>query len=176
MVFKDDAYNDAPHFIGLVKYQGYYDCLTSIPALLNQSYYCTIAIGVIIQRMSIIIIAKVRIALPVRVRIRRVLILPPGSSLPLIAPIVIASFMVPIVLKPIKPKARRKMTKVCVNRGVNVYFAVPSTMCSPPHKCYHITCTNCGAFKHVSHRCFIQPTVEKPPKEQQEEEEEEDPL
>lgn len=134
MVFKDNAYNDAPHFIGLVRYQGHYDCLTSIPALLNQSYYSAIAIRVIIQRRPIIIIAKVRIALPVRVKIRRVLILPPGSSLPLIAPIVIASCMVPIVLKPIKSKARRKMTKVCVNPGGNVYFALPSTMCSQPNR------------------------------------------
>ena len=23
------------------------------------------------------------------------------------------------------------------------------------HECYHVTCTNCGEFKHVNHRCFI---------------------
>ena len=26
-----------------------------------------------------------------------------------------------------------------------------------PHKCYHVTCRNCGEFTHVNHRCFIQP-------------------
>ena len=31
-----------------------------------------------------------------------------------------------------------------------------------PHKWYHVTCTNCGEFKHVNHRCFI-PAVQ--PKE-----------
>ena len=40
IVFKDPTYNEAPHWIGLVKYQGHYDGLTSIPALLNRSYYC----------------------------------------------------------------------------------------------------------------------------------------
>ena len=30
-----------------------------------------------------------------------------------------------------------------------------------PHKCCHVTCTNCGEFKHVDHRCFIQPVVKK---------------
>ena len=40
IVFKDPKCNEAPHWIGLVKYQGHYDGLTSIPALLNRSYYC----------------------------------------------------------------------------------------------------------------------------------------
>ena len=40
IVFKDPAYNDALYVIGLVKYQDHYDGLTSIPALLNRSYYC----------------------------------------------------------------------------------------------------------------------------------------
>ena len=40
IVFKDPAYNAAPHVTGLVKYQDHYDGLTSIPALLNRSYYC----------------------------------------------------------------------------------------------------------------------------------------
>ena len=40
VVFKDPTYNEAPHVIGLVKYNGHYDGLTSIPALMNRSYYC----------------------------------------------------------------------------------------------------------------------------------------
>ena len=30
-----------------------------------------------------------------------------------------------------------------------------------PHKWYHVTCTNCGEFKHVNHRCFIPPVQPK---------------
>ena len=30
-----------------------------------------------------------------------------------------------------------------------------------PHKCYHVTCTDRGEFKHVNHRCFIQPVQPK---------------
>ena len=40
VVFKDPTYNEAPHVIGLVKYNGHYDGLTSIPALMSRSYYC----------------------------------------------------------------------------------------------------------------------------------------
>ena len=40
IVFKDSQYNRAPHCMGLVKYQGHFDGLTSIPALMNRSYYC----------------------------------------------------------------------------------------------------------------------------------------
>ena len=35
------------------------------------------------------------------------------------------------------------------------------------HKCYYVSCTNCGEFKQVDHRCYIQPIVEKPPQQQQ---------
>ena len=41
VVFKDPTYNEAPHVIGLVKYNGHYDGLSSIPALMNRSYYCS---------------------------------------------------------------------------------------------------------------------------------------
>ena len=30
-----------------------------------------------------------------------------------------------------------------------------------PHECYHATCSNCGEFTHVNHRCFIQPVTPK---------------
>ena len=39
-MFKDPTYNEAPHVIGLVKYTGNYDGLSSIPTLMNRSYYC----------------------------------------------------------------------------------------------------------------------------------------
>ena len=37
VIFKDATYNEVPHVIGLVKYNGHYDGLTSIPALKNRS-------------------------------------------------------------------------------------------------------------------------------------------
>ena len=40
VIFKDATYNEVPHIIGLVKYNGHYDGLTSIPALMKRSYYC----------------------------------------------------------------------------------------------------------------------------------------
>ena len=40
IVFKDATFNDSPHFIALVKPQNHYDGVTSIPALINRSYYC----------------------------------------------------------------------------------------------------------------------------------------
>ena len=43
-----------------------------------------------------------------------------------------------------------------------------------PHKCYHVTCTNCGEFKHVNHRCFIQPV--QPKEDTAQEDEFEDPM
>ena len=40
IVFTDAQYNQAPYFIGLVKHQGHFDGLRSIPAPMNRSYYC----------------------------------------------------------------------------------------------------------------------------------------
>ena len=37
-----------------------------------------------------------------------------------------------------------------------------------PHKGYHVSCTSCcGEFKHVNHRCYIQPIVEEELQEQE---------
>ena len=44
------------------------------------------------------------------------------------------------------------------------------------HKCYHVSWTNCGEFKHVNHFCYIQPIVEKEPQEQEEQDPSEEPL
>lgn len=40
ILFKDPKYNEAPNVIQLVKNQKNYDGLTSIPALMNRSYFC----------------------------------------------------------------------------------------------------------------------------------------
>ena len=40
IVFKEAKYNNTPHAIWLVKHQDHFDGLTSIPALINPSYYC----------------------------------------------------------------------------------------------------------------------------------------
>lgn len=39
ILFKDSKYNEAPNVIQLVKHQKHYDGLTSIPALMNRSYF-----------------------------------------------------------------------------------------------------------------------------------------
>ena len=52
-----------------------------------------------------------------------------------------------------------------------MYFVNPKK----PHKCYDVTCKNCGEFAHVAHRCYIQPIFEEEP-QQQDDEDFEDPL
>lgn len=45
ILFKDPAYNTAPHSIAPLKFHHHYDGLSSIPALLNRSYYCRLCDG-----------------------------------------------------------------------------------------------------------------------------------
>ena len=40
IVFKEAKYYNTPHVISLVKHQDHFDGFTSIPALINRSYYC----------------------------------------------------------------------------------------------------------------------------------------
>ena len=95
IVFKDATFNDAPHFIALVKHQNHYDGLTSIPALIT-----AIATEAIIQRTPATIIVLARIVLPAAAEIRPALIMPHGSNPLLIVPIATVYFMVKIVLMP----------------------------------------------------------------------------
>ena len=46
-----------------------------------------------------------------------------------------------------------------------MYFVNPKK----PHKCYDVTCKNCGEFAHVAHRCYIQPIFEEQPQQQDDE-------
>ena len=111
IVFKDPTYNEAPHVIGLVKCNGHYDGLRSIPALMNRSYYCRHC-----DR-------SYKIALPVTIKIKPVQTLPPGPNLPCIVPIATVSFLGKIVFKRIKPKEGKEETTVFVRDGRNAHSA-----------------------------------------------------
>ena len=39
-MFKEAKHTNTPHVISLMKRQDHFDGLTSIPALINRSYYC----------------------------------------------------------------------------------------------------------------------------------------
>jgi len=81
--------------------------------------------------MRVTTTAKAKIALPVTVKINPVRTLPPGLSLPSIALIEIVCFMGKIVFKLIKPKERKKETRVFVTDGRNAHSAVLNIKSSP---------------------------------------------
>ena len=117
--------------------------------------------------------------MPVLEPTKRVLILLPGSNPPFIVQTVTSCFTDKTVLRLIKPKVQREQIKRCVIHGrLNVLSVVPTTPFNPkkPHKCYHVSCINCGEFKHVNHRWYIQPIAEKEPQEQEEQDPSEEPL
>ena len=78
IVFKDPIYNEAPHWIGLVKHQGHYDGLTSIPALLNRSYYCRHCDRGYSTEEVLIITVRAKTVMHVAVPITAAPISPPG--------------------------------------------------------------------------------------------------
>ena len=109
--------------------------------------------------------------MPVLEPTKGVLILLPGSNPPFIVQTVTSCFTDKTVLRHIKPKVQREQIKVCVIHGrLNVLSVVATTSFNPkkPHKFYHVSCTNCVEFKHVNHRWYIQPIVEKEPQEHEE--------
>ena len=120
IVFKEAKYNNTPHVISLVKHQDHFDGLTSIPALINRSYYCRLCDkGYYVEGPPTTIVVD-RTALPVFEKIRPAQIMLGGSSQPLNVQTATANFMARIVLKPTKRKERRKTTKAFVKAGENV--------------------------------------------------------
>ena len=120
IVFKDVAYNDAPHVIGLVKHQGHYDCLTSIPALLNRSYYCRHCDAGYDHENAEHHNCQGTTVLPAAAEIRPAPIMPLESNPPWSVLNVIVNFMVKIVLMPTRSKKRRKGPQAFVKVGENV--------------------------------------------------------
>ena len=92
IVFTDAQYNQAPYFIGVVKHQGKFDGLRSIPAPMNRSYYCRLCDRGFNTQEPNTITAEGRIAMPVLEPTKRVLILLPGSNPPFIVQTVTTRF------------------------------------------------------------------------------------
>ena len=103
-----------------------------------------------------------RTALPVFEQIRPAQIMLRGSSQPLNVQTATANFMAKIILKPTKKGKKKDEKSICESWRkcwkCSAEFHFDPTK---PHECYHVTCTNCGEFKHVNHRCFIQPVQPK---------------
>ena len=119
-MFKEAKCNNIPHVISLVKHQDHFDGLTSIPALINRSYYSRLCDkGYDVEGAPRTIVVD-RTALPIFEKIRPAQIMLGGSSQPLNVQTATANFMARIVLKPTKRKERRKTTKAFVKAGENV--------------------------------------------------------
>ena len=167
IVFKDPAYNAAPHFIGLVKYQDHYDGLTSIPALLNRSYYCRLCDRGYDQEDSAHHNCFGQNC-PACLRNNKTC----PNFAAWIKPTIecqqcYCKFYGQDCIDAHKKKSKEETSiceswKKCLICSAEYHFDPKNK-----HKCYHVSCTNCGEFKHVDHRCYIQPIVEKPPQEQQ---------
>ena len=89
----------------------------------NTSIIATIVIEAIMLKMKVTITAKVKIALPVTIKIKPGQTLPPGPNLPCIVPIATVCFLGKIVFKRIKPKERKEETTVFVRDGRNAHSA-----------------------------------------------------
>ena len=123
IVFKDSTHNEAPHVIGLVKYNGTMMVLEVFPPWWTDPIIAAIVIEAIMLKMQVTITAKVKIALPVTIKIKPVQTLPPGPNLPCIVPIATICFLGKIVFKRIKPKERKEETTVFVRDGRNAHSA-----------------------------------------------------
>ena len=123
IVFKDPTYNEAPHVIGLVKYNGHYDGLRSIPTLMNRSYYCRHCDQSYNVENASNHNCKGQNCSACYHKKKPVQTLPPGPNLPCIVPIATVCFLGKIVFKRIKPKDRKEETTIFVRDGRNAHSA-----------------------------------------------------
>ena len=165
VVFKDPTYNEAPHVIGLVKYNGHYDGLTSIPALMNRSYYyrhCDR--GYDREQASHHNCIGQNCSACCR----------QNKTCPNFATWVKPTVHCPDCncilngqdcFQAHKTKGKKRGDESICDRWKKCPLCCAEYQVNPkkPHKCYHVTCRNCGEFTHVAHRCCIQPIKEEVP-------------
>ena len=163
IVFKEAKYNNTPHVISLVKHQDHFDGLTSIPALINRSYYCRLCDkGYDVEGATHHNCCGQNC--PACLRKNKTCPNYAGWVKPALeCPNCNCKFYGQDCFEAHKKKGKKKDDKSiceswrkCLKCSAEFHFDP-----NKPHKCYHVTCTDCGEFKHVNHRCFIQPVQPK---------------
>ena len=165
VVFKDPTYNEAPHLIGLVKYNGHYDGLTSIPALMNRSYYCrhcdrgydreqAYHHNCFGQNCSAC--CRQNKTCPNFATWVKPTVHCPDCN---------CMFYGQDCFQAHKTKGKKRGDESICDTWKKCPLCRAEYQVNPkkPHKCYHVTCRNCGEFTHVAHRCCIQPIKEEVP-------------
>ena len=165
VVFKDPTYNEAPHVIGLVKYNGHYDGLTSIPALMNRSYYCRHCDRGYntqdaqlhnCQSQNCVACCRQNKTCPNFATWVKPTVHCPDCN---------CMFYGQDCFQAHKTKGKKRGDESICDRWKKCPLCCAEYQVNPkkPHKCYHVTCRNCGEFTHVAHRCCIQPIKEEVP-------------
>ena len=169
VVFKDPTYNESPHVIGLVKYNGHYDGLTSIPALMNRSYYCRHcdrgyntqdAQHHNCQSQNCVACCRQNKTCPNFATWVKPTVHCPDCN---------CMFYGQDCFQAHKTKGKKRGDESICDRWKKCPLCCAEYQVNPkkPHKCYHVTCRNWGKFTHVAHRCCIQPIKEEAPQQPQ---------
>ena len=169
VVLKDPTYNEAPHVIGLVKYNGHYDGLTSIPALMNRSYYCRHcdrgyntqdAQHHNCQSQNCVACCRQNKTCPNFATWVKPTVHCPDCN---------CMFYGQDCFQAHKTKGKKRGDESICDRWKKCPLCCAEYQVNPkkPHKCYHVTCRNWGKFTHVAHRCCIQPIKEEAPQQPQ---------
>ena len=169
VVFKDPTYNEAPHVIGLVKYNGHYEGLTSIPTLMNRSYYCRHcdrgyntqdAQHHNCRSQNCLACCRQNKTCPNFATWVKPTVHCPDCN---------CMFYGQDCFQAHKTKGKKRGDESICDRWKKCPLCCAEYQVNPkkPHKCYHVTCRNCGEFTHVARRCCIQPIKEEAHSQQQ---------
>ena len=154
---------------GLVKYNGHYDGLTSIPALMNRSYYCRHcdrgyntqdAHHHNCRSQNCLACCRQNKTCPTFATWVKTTVHCPDCN---------CMFYGQDCFQAHKTKGKKKGDESICDRWNKCPLCCAKYQVNPkkPHKCHHVTCRNCGEFTHVAHRCCIQPIKEEAPPQQQ---------
>ena len=159
IVFKDPTYNEAPHVIGLVKCNGHYDGLRSIPALMNRSYYCRHCDRSYNVENASNHNCKGQNCSACYHQNKTCLNFATWAKPTMYCPDCNRMFFGQDCLQAHKTKGKKRGDHSICERWKKcpLCWAEYQTNPKKPHKCYHATCRNCGEFADVAHRCYIQP-------------------
>ena len=175
IVYKNEVFNSAEHVIALLKIKSHYHAITSIPAFLNRGYFCRYCDRGYNDESAEQHNCHGQNCPSCRRSHKRCKNFAAWIDPSFMCQDCHRSFYGPDCFE-----AHKEGKKPVCGRFAKCVECCKVYRRKKQHTCYKTVCDNCGQYKYVNHKCYIQPWVEKEDEKDKEgeieEEEEEETL
>ena len=151
IMFKNQAYDHAEHVIALLKIKEHH-AITSLPAFLNRAYFCRYCERAYNEETAEKHNCKGQNCIACRLNKKRC-----RNFATFVKPTIHCDHCKRLFYGQDCYEAHKKGKKPVCTRLAKCLECCKVFKRTKQHTCYKTTCKNCGQFKDIQHRCFIQP-------------------